>query len=97
MIGDDHDIVVEMSTDIKWIRTKLTDQCDRFENIERRTSGLELWQAEMIGLEIPTRMEDHDKRITVGAQKDWMTKGIVFLLVMILGLVSAGRWIDFFW
>ena len=93
----DHDLQIEMATDIKWIRRKLEDQCERSETLELRVGGIELWQAEMIGYEIPLRLDSHNKRIKATENTSWMARGVVALLVLILTLVSAGRWIDFFW
>jgi len=96
MTNDDHEIV-EIATNVRWIRDKLGDLCDREDATELRVGGLELWRAEMIGLEISERLKDHDERITSGTNKDWMTKGVVALLVIILTGVGIGRWIDFCW
>ena len=97
MASVDHDLQIEMATDIKWIRKKLENQCERSETIELRVGCIELWQAEMVGYEIPARLDSHDKRIKCTENTGWMAKGIATLLVMILTLVSAGRWVDFCW
>jgi len=92
----DHDLQIEMSTDIKWIRNKLDDICDRSDVVDGRVSGIELWQAEMIGYDIPMRMDKYDARIVAGERADWMTRGVVALLVLILTLVGIGRYVDLF-
>ena len=92
----DHDLQIEMSTDIKWIRNKLDDICDRSDVVDGRVGGLELWQAEMIVYDIPARMDKYDARIVTGERADWMTRGVVALLVLILTLVGIGRYVDLF-
>lgn len=92
--GERHDLVIEMSTDIKWIRGKLDKLCDHGDAVDARVGCLELWQSEMIGVDIPNRLDTHDVRIKATENTDWMMRGIAGLLVLILTLVGVGRYVD---
>ena len=89
-----HDLVIEMSTDIKWIRCKLDRLCDHGDAVDARVGCLALWQSEMIGVEIPERLDTHDIRIRATENTDWMMRGIAGLLMLILTLVGIGRYVD---
>jgi len=92
--ASDHDLQIEMSTNVKWICNKLDELCDRGDSVDVRVGGLELWQAEMIGLEIPKRLDTHNERLKATENTDWMMRGIGALLVLILSLVGIGRYFD---
>ena len=45
----DHDILIEIKTDLSWIKKKLNDQCDSYKEHEERLSSLETWKDRAAG------------------------------------------------
>lgn len=44
METSDHDILIEIKTDLKWVKKKLNEQCASFKTHEERIGSLETWQ-----------------------------------------------------
>lgn len=40
----DHDILIEIKTDLTWIKKKLNDQCESYKGHEERISSIEAWK-----------------------------------------------------